>query len=93
MRLRAVPISAEAARSLTLNNEPWLSCDECFETVDVAMEQLVNNGVPLTEAFRTHLLACEPCLKEARSLLGLLALDRVLHVKHAMAEFDRQLLS
>lgn len=85
------PISDEAARDLTLNSEPWLSCDDCFDTADVAIEQLLIHGMPLTDPFRTHLLACAVCRAEARSLLGLLALDRNLNVKEMLAQFDHDL--
>lgn len=85
------PISDEAARNLTLDSEPWLSCDDCFKTADVAIEQLLIHGMPLTDPFRTHLLACGVCRAEARSLLGLLALDRHLNVKEVLTRFDREL--
>ena len=85
------PISDEAAHELTLNSEPWLSCDDCFTTTDVAIEQLLIHGMPLTDPFRTHLLACGVCRAEARSLLGLLALDRHVDAKEVLSQFDVEL--
>jgi hypothetical protein len=84
-------ISDDAARNLTLNSDPWLSCDDCFNTTDVAIEQLLLHATPLSDPFRTHLLACGVCRAEARSLLGLLALDSHLNVNEVLTRFDREL--
>lgn len=86
-------ISDEAGRLLTLNTEPWFSCDECFDTVDVAIEQLLLHRAPFSAPFRTHLMACGACLEEARLLLGLLARDRNLDAKKVIARLDRELLA
>lgn len=93
MHLRTAPISATAARNLTLDSEPWFSCDDCFDTVDVALEQLLDHAVPFTGPFRTHLLACVACRREARSLLGLLVLDRALKAMQTLTRFERELVT
>ena len=63
--------SPEAIHRLTANTEPWLSCDDCFERLDVVIDGLVRSNNPLPEAFRVHLMACPACDEEARSLAAL----------------------
>ena len=63
--------SPEAIDRLTANTEPWLSCDDCFERLDVVIDGLVHSNHPLPEAFRVHLMACPACDEEARSLAAL----------------------
>ena len=62
------PLSADAIDRLTANTEPWLSCDDCFDVVDVAIDAMVVSSTPLTEEFRVHLLRCAVCREEACSL-------------------------
>jgi hypothetical protein len=64
-------LSREAIDRLTANTEPWLSCDDCFEQLDVVIDGLVRSNLPLPEAFRVHLMACPACDEEARSLAAL----------------------
>ena len=61
----------EAIDRLTANTEPWLSCDDCFEQLDVIIDGLLRSNEPLPEAFRVHLMACPACDEEARSLAAL----------------------
>jgi len=68
------PLTPEAARLLTLSTEPWVSCDECFELVDVYVERLLDD--PATAAMPgllAHLWGCAACAEEAESLLLLVA--------------------
>jgi hypothetical protein len=84
-----VGLTDEAARSLTINTQPWLSCDDCFEGVDVHVEALVADDVPLPEAFRVHLVGCSACLEEAISLAVLIAPDHRLHPDRARGLLER----
>jgi hypothetical protein len=78
-------LTDEAARSLTTNPQPWLSCDDCFDSVDIHVEALLAAQVPLPEAFRVHLVGCSACLEEAVSLAVLIAADHRLHPERARA--------
>lgn len=67
------PLSPEAARSLTLDTEPYLSCDDCFEQVDGFVEALLADPDYDLPALRVHLAGCAACAEEARSLICLVA--------------------
>lgn len=67
-------LTPEAARLLTLSTEPWLSCEDCFELMDVYVERLLADpGTREMEAMRVHLRGCSACAEEAESLLVLVA--------------------
>jgi len=59
--------------ALLLNTDPYLSCDDCFDQVDAAVEALVSHGQVLSAAFRAHLAGCPACYDEALALAGLIA--------------------
>jgi len=67
------PLSMQAARSLTLDTEPYLSCDDCFDLVDTYVEALLSDPDRDQPAMRTHLAGCAACAEEARSLILLVA--------------------
>ena len=67
------PLSPQAARRLTLDTAPYLSCDDCFDLVDRYVEALLSDREHDTPAMRTHLAGCAACAEEARSLVGLVA--------------------
>ena len=67
------PLSMQAARSLTLDTEPYLSCDDCFDLVDAYVEALLSDPDHDHPAMRTHLAGCAACAEEARSLILLVA--------------------
>ena len=67
------PLSAHVARRLTLNTEPFLSCDDCFDLVDRYAEALLSDPDYDLPAMRTHLAGCAACAEEARSLVWLVA--------------------
>ena len=67
------PLSPQAARRLTLDTEPFLSCDDCFDLVDRYVEALLSDPDHDMPAMRTHLAGCAACAEEARSLIGLVA--------------------
>ena len=71
------PLSAAAIRRLTLTTDPWLSCDDCFDDVDVVVEGVLG-GASMSEAFRVHLLSCPVCREEAEALAELVAADHAL---------------
>ena len=67
------PLSAQTARRLTLDTEPFLSCDDCFDLVDTYVEALLSDPNHDLPAMRTHLAGCAACAEEARSLVWLVA--------------------
>ena len=69
------PLSAESARLLTLDAEPWLSCDDCFDLVDRHVEWVLDRAGEEVPAMTAHLAGCAACDEEARSLLVLVAQD------------------
>ncbi|MEO6886302.1 MAG: hypothetical protein ABI232_08475 [Jatrophihabitantaceae bacterium] len=70
-------LTPESARRLTLDTEPWLSCEDCFEQIDIYIELLLTGTRDQHQlAMRTHLAGCNACEEEARSLLLLVAAER-----------------
>ena len=67
------PLSPQAARGLTLDTAPYLSCDDCFDLVDTYVEALLSDPDHDLPAMRIHLTGCAACAEEARSLLQLVA--------------------
>ena len=67
------PLSPQVARRLTLDTEPYLSCDDCFDLVDRYVEALLSDPNHDLPAMRTHLAGCAACAEEARSLIGFVA--------------------
>lgn len=49
---------------LTAFSDPWLSCDDCFEQVDVVTDALLHAGTPLPEPFRVHLIRAPSAMKK-----------------------------
>ena len=60
---------------LTVTTEPWLSCDDCFDGVDVFVEEVLSGSNSVSEDFRVHLLGCSVCREEATSLATLAGPD------------------
>ncbi|MGH8995563.1 MAG: hypothetical protein ACRDYB_05975 [Acidimicrobiales bacterium] len=73
-----VRITPEQARSLTLDTDPWLSCDECFELVDQYVQAIADDSgvTAITQVVYGHLLGCAACNEEAQTLLSLITADR-----------------
>jgi hypothetical protein len=67
-------LTPETARQLTLSAEPWLSCEDCFELMDVYVETILadpdSTDLPEMDA---HLSGCAACAEETQSLLLLVA--------------------
>jgi hypothetical protein len=57
-----------AAQLLTLDPEPYLSCDECFARIDEYVEALLEAPDHDDRRMRAHLDACPACAGEAQSL-------------------------
>jgi hypothetical protein len=73
MREPSRTVTAEVLASLTLNTEPWLSCDDCFALMDEYVERTAADPGYVDERMTTHLAACSACAEEAESLATLLA--------------------
>ena len=69
------PLGAEALGRLTLDTEPWLSCDDCFAHVDEYVERLLDGQDAGASPMATHLRGCPACAEEAATLLVLAAED------------------
>jgi hypothetical protein len=72
MKARRRVVSRDVFHSLTLDPEPWLSCDECFDRIDEYVERLLVRPDHTDTAMATHLRACTACAEEAESLLELI---------------------
>ena len=66
-------LSPQATQRLTLDTEPFLSCDDCFDLVDSYVEALLSDPTHDQPALPTHLAGCPPCATDARPLLCLVA--------------------
>ncbi|HEY5222469.1 MAG TPA: hypothetical protein VIJ18_05390 [Microbacteriaceae bacterium] len=71
--------------------EPWLSCDECFDRSDAAIEDLLDRRLPLPEDLRAHLRGCSACHDEIETLAELAAADRGLDQAEGRARVDVQI--
>jgi hypothetical protein len=66
-------LGPEVIRRLTVDTEPWLSCDDCFRLVDEYVEALLAGRQDPMPAMRVHVRGCPACSEEARTLLVLAA--------------------
>jgi hypothetical protein len=82
------PLTPEAIDRLTADTEPWFSCDDCFEHVDVVIDAIVGSSASLSDEFRVHLLRCPACHEEARSLAAIVAAEHGLSPSQAVARLD-----
>lgn len=67
------PLPPEAVEALLTDTSPYLSCDDCFATIDVYVERLAADPGHRDLPMETHLAGCGACAEEARTLLDLLA--------------------
>lgn len=65
-------LPARAVDALLVDTTPWLSCDDCFERMDLHVEALLADPHHRDDAMEHHLQGCAACADEARSLLDLL---------------------
>ncbi len=84
----SAPLSTTTIARLTANTDPWLSCDDCFDQVDAAVESLLGSAVPLTGEFRAHLRGCAACHEEAQSLAALVADEVGMTAAEGVARLD-----
>lgn len=78
-------LTSDAIDRMILTTDPWLSCDDCFDRLDVAVEGVLTQTRAMDEAFRVHLTGCTVCREEAVSLATLIAPDHELEPSHASA--------
>ena len=71
MRDQPFIVTPEVLQALTVDTEPWLSCDDCFELMDEYVERLAADPDYVDRAMATHLAGCSACAEEAESLLDL----------------------
>jgi len=69
------PLGPREIEQLTLDTEPWLSCDDCFALVDEYVEALLAGDLTAAPAMRAHLRGCPACAEEAATLVVLTAED------------------
>lgn len=81
-------LSRHAVQRLIQSTEPWLSCDDCFEQVDVAVDALLDSTAALSEPLRIHLLGCAACHDEAIALTRLVSSEHNLTPTEALALLD-----
>jgi hypothetical protein len=65
------PLTPDQAGALTLDTEPYLSCDDCFDLVDGWVEAVLSGQGGEPHGMREHLTGCAACREEAESLLAL----------------------
>ncbi|MGH3494220.1 MAG: hypothetical protein ACRDQ1_13460 [Sciscionella sp.] len=82
------PLIPQAIDRLLANTDPWLSCDDCFERLDVAVETALGSQTPLPEEVRVHLRACAVCHEEAQSLAALIGEDGGLTSTEALSRLE-----
>lgn len=69
-------LTPEIVRRLTIDPEPWLSCDDCFRFLDEFVDLvLANQDFELLPPMRVHLAGCSACREEAVSVLQLAAAE------------------
>jgi hypothetical protein len=66
------PGLGEILTRLSIDTEPWLSCDDCFDLMDEYVERVHADPAYTEVAMETHLAGCSACAEEVASLLALL---------------------
>jgi chemotaxis methyl-accepting protein methylase len=84
-------LTPDAIDRITLDTEPWLSCDDCFDHLDTVVETVLTRTGSMTELFRVHLAGCSVCREEAMSLATLVAADHALDPARATALMESAL--
>jgi hypothetical protein len=94
MNSRSRDLDPLAIAQLTVDTEPYLSWDDCFEQVDAHVDALLSGAAEvLTPEFRAHLIGCAACRDEARSLIDLAAQDLGVDCETALTRFEGALAS
>lgn len=66
------PLPAAALDGLLLDTNPYLSCDDCFDQIDIYVEQLLADPGHVDIPMQVHLKGCGACAEEAEALMDLL---------------------
>ena len=82
------PLGPDVLGRLTLDTDPWLSCDDCFRLVDEYVEALLDGHRDAMPPMRVHLSGCPACAEEAATLLVLAADDAGVDPAAALAWLD-----
>ncbi|MEV0686736.1 hypothetical protein AB0I35_22980 [Nocardia sp. NPDC050378] len=61
--------------ALLTDTSPYLSCDECFDRIDVYVERRLADPGYDDPVMRTHLAGCGACAEEEQTLRELLTQD------------------
>jgi hypothetical protein len=69
-------LSAETISSLLADTSPYLSCDDCFDRIDVYVERTLADPQLSDVAMEAHLAGCGACAEEAEALRDLLGRPR-----------------
>jgi|GEM_PF-516485 len=85
------PLSLRQAQALTLDTEPWLSCDGCFARTDTYVDLLLTGVHSADVHMDVHLIGCPACREEAESLITLRALELGILPDIALRMFAEQL--
>ena len=83
------PLGPREIEQLTLDTEPWLSCDDCFALVDEYVEALLAGDLTAAPAMRAHLRGCPACAEEAATLVVLNAEDTGQDPRPALTLLER----
>jgi hypothetical protein len=88
---RRLSLTSEAIEQLTVQTDPWLSCDDCFDQVDLVVEGLLTGIAAISDEFRIHLLGCPACHQETQSLVSLVAAEYDVDAGLALAQLEASL--
>jgi hypothetical protein len=75
MTARPARLTPHTVTQLTLDTDPWLSCDDCFRHVDEYAETMLAGATDPMPAMTVHLRGCPACAEEAETVLVLAAED------------------
>src|SRR5574337_496419 len=84
-------LTPAATRRLTVDAEPWMSCDDCFEEIDDHIERLLDGDSHISPRMRAHLIGCTACFEDAWSLLLLASDDRGIDRREALGRLRDEL--
>jgi hypothetical protein len=62
----------EAIAALLVDTDPYLSCNDCFASLDQYVERRIQDSRYDDDVMRAHLAGCGACQEEAETLLELL---------------------
>jgi hypothetical protein len=65
------PLTPAALDALLLETTPYLSCDDCFEEMDIYVEAILSDPAHEDPAMAAHLRGCPACAEEAETLADL----------------------